>query len=128
MARILLIESDKILAGNLKSVLKKSGRRIDWQVNPQTAMDSIDRQKPDLVILDLLLAGRGGVEFLYELRSYPDWQNLPIVVFSSVSDRELGRSAKNLQQLGITAFYHKSDTSLAELARSVEQILQPTPA
>jgi len=126
MARILLIEADRVLATNLQAFLKAAGHQVEWHVDPQVAMDAIDKKKPDLLILDLLLAGRSGVEFLYELRSYPDWQKLPIIVFSSVSNRELGQSAPDaLKQLDIAAYLYKPETNLSQLAAAVKQALQP---
>jgi DNA-binding response OmpR family regulator len=129
MARIMFIEADHLLAANLQAFLESAGHQTVWHVDPQLAMDAIDKKKPDLLILDLLLAGRSGAEFLYELRSYPDWQSLPVVVFSSVSEVELGLLAPSaLEQLNIANYFYKPQTSLAELAQAVDQALQTVPA
>jgi CheY-like chemotaxis protein len=88
-------------------------------------MDSADMRRPDIVILDLMLAGRSGVEFLYEFRSYPDWQQLPVIVFSNISPGELGSSAIGFEELNIAAFHYKPSTSLSQLRSSVDSLLQP---
>jgi DNA-binding response OmpR family regulator len=128
MARILLIETDRPLANNLCQFLSGAGHEVDWHVNPQDAMDSADKQSPDAIVLDLLLAGRSGIEFLYELRSYPDWQTLPVIIFSSLSPRELSSASDSLHQLNIAAYHYKPSTTLAELARSIDHSLQPVSA
>jgi two-component system response regulator BaeR len=128
MAQILLIESDKIIASNVMRVLSRAGHAVDWQVDPQRAVDSAEAKLPDVIILDMVLAGRAGVEFLYEFRSYPDWQSTPVVVFSSLSADELQTTQSGLEHLDIFAYHHKPNTSLAELVRTVEQLLQPVPA
>ena len=128
MSRILLIEADKLLADNISGCLKKAGQAVEWHVSPQAAMESADQQKPDLIILDLLLAGHGGLEFLFELRSYPEWQDLPVILFSHISEAELENSGTGLQQLKIAAFHHKPRTTAAELAASVEAVLARQPA
>lgn len=125
MSNILLIEPDKILAGNIARVLKKNGHAVNQQVDPQIALDSADTILPDVIVLDLILAGRSGIEFLYEFRSYPDWLKIPIVLFSSLSARELRESLPGFDHLNITAYHHKSNTSLSQLAKSVDRILQP---
>jgi DNA-binding response OmpR family regulator len=125
MAKILLIETDRILASNLQDFLLAKGHQLDWQVDPQQAVFSADDNQPDVVILDLMLAGRSGVEFLYEFRSYPEWQELPVVVFSNISERELGQCIAAFPQLNITAYHYKPHTSLQQLSRTVEQILAP---
>jgi len=124
MARVLLLESDTILASGVSQALQRRGHSVDWQVDPQTATNSSDHRKPDLIILDLLLAGRSGVEFLYELRSYPDWRELPVVIYSSVNPSEISPSLAGLSQLNILAYYHKPSTSLSQLTQSVDGILR----
>jgi DNA-binding response OmpR family regulator len=128
MARILLIESDRLLGANAQKILKRSGHSVDWHVDPQTAMDSADSAHPDIIILDLLLAGRSGVEFLYEFRSYPEWARLPVVIYSNVPAEDFSAAGIGAAQLDITAYFYKPATPIRELAKSVNQILQPTRA
>lgn len=125
MAQVLLIEADQPLAATAQKFLQARGHAVKWHVDPQLAMDDVDSKLPDVIVLDLLLAGRSGVEFLYELRSYPDWQSLPVIVYSHISAGDLGSSASGFEQLGISAFLYKPLASLAELNQSIEQILQP---
>ncbi|MBA3757619.1 response regulator [Candidatus Saccharibacteria bacterium] len=123
MCRILFIETDTVLAANLRSFFGQLGHEVEWHVNPQLAVFSADDNKPDLVILDLMLAGRSGVEFLYEFRSYPDWQDLPVVVFSNVSERELGQSISSFPHLNISAYHYKPQTTLSQLAQTIDKVL-----
>ena len=126
MAKILLIESDKLLAANLQAYLKAAGHSSRWQVEPQAALNAVDSFKPDLLVMDLMLAGRSGAEFLYELRSYPDWENLPVIIYSSTTGGELGKLApQGLEHLGIGAYHYKTASSLAELGQSIDLLLQP---
>lgn len=122
---ILLIESDKILANNISKFLKKSGHNIDWQVDPQVALDSADKALPDMIILDMVLASRGGLEFLYEFRSYPDWQSLPIVLLSNLSPEDLKGELGGFEHLNIAAYHYKPSTSLNELSQTIDRVLQP---
>src|SRR5438067_373225 len=125
MARILFIESDRILGANAKKILKRAGHSVDLHVDPQSAMDSADATPPDLIILDLLLAGRSGVEFLYEFRSYPEWAQLPAIIYSNVPPEDFNAAGMGFKQLGIAAYYYKPATSINELVRSIDRILQP---
>ena len=121
MSKILLIEPDKILAGNIKTFFKKRGHKVSVQPSAQTGIDSADKFQPEAIILDLQLPGHSGVEFLHELRSYADWQNLPVVVFSSLNPDQLGGVSAAKAGLTISAYVHKPTASLAELAQAVEQ-------
>lgn len=123
-SRVLLLEADWVLAGNLRELLETKGYKVNWHVDPQSAISGADKSKPDIVVLDLILAGRSGIEFLYEFRSYPDWQELPVIVYSSVSKKELGDSLSNLDQLGIASYLHKSYSSMSNLAEAIDRALQ----
>ena len=115
MSRILLIESDQILGENIQKMLDKAGHDVDWQVNPQEAMDSANLATPELIILDLLLADHSGVEFLYELRSYPEWQRIPVIVFSGVSAEEFNAANIGFKELDIMAYHYKLTSSVDKL-------------
>lgn len=125
MSLVLLIEPDKIIASNLSKVLIKAGHSVDWQVDPQIALDIADTKLPEVIIVDLILAGHGGVEFLYEFRSYPDWQEIPIVVFSTLSAEELKHTLSGFEHLDISSYHYKPTTTLGELAQAVDRIAQP---
>ncbi len=128
MARILLIESDRILADNISRVLKQAGHRSDWHFDPQAAIDSADSKAPDVIIIDLILAGRSGVEFLYEFRSYPEWQKLPIIIFSDITPEEFSGADTGFSQLNVVAYHYKPVSKLIDLVSSVDRALQPLSA
>jgi DNA-binding response OmpR family regulator len=120
MARVMLLETDAILAKSAINYLESCGHSVDWQVDPQEAIISIDVQPVDIVILELVLAGRSGVEFLYEMRSYPDWLSLPVVIFTTIPQREVGASLAGFEQLNIRAYHQKHNTPLETLNHTVE--------
>jgi CheY-like chemotaxis protein len=72
-----------------------------------------------------LLASRSGIEFLYELRSYPDWQNLPVIIFSNIVAEEMNACLKAFEHLNIAAYHYKPTTSLSQLGKTLERALQP---
>lgn len=118
-----MVETDRVIADNLSRYLSRSGHEIDWQQDLQAAIDASDNCCPDLVVLDLMLCGRSGVEFLYEFRSYPDWQDIPVVLFSNISIRDLGASTAGFNQLNISAYHYKPTTSMAQLAHSIDFVI-----
>ena len=127
MSRILLIETDRLLANAVSEFLTSRGHDIDWQADPQEALSSADRVKPDAVILDLILAAHNGIEFLYEFRSYPDWAGIPIIIFSNLTPPELANLASGLNQLDIADCHYKPATSLDQLSQSIERALRRQP-
>jgi CheY-like chemotaxis protein len=127
MDRVLLIEPDKILAAAAVHFLRQRGYRPEPHSDLQQAVMAADKHRPAAVITELQLAGRSGIELLYEFRSYPDWQNLPIIIYTSLQPAQLEPFLPALAEQNITVI-HKSQVGLSELAQVLEQVLQPAKA
>ncbi len=123
MIDILIVEPDKVLGDTYARALQGAGYKVALSTDAQTAILSVDQQKPKLIILELQLAKHNGVEFLYELRSYPDWQKVPVIVLSSISQIESGIGQDIQKRLGILHHCYKSQTSLTKLIKIVKDIL-----
>lgn len=122
---ILIIEPDVVLARTYREALKNKGQ-VAVTHTAQAAIHACDQSAPDLILLELQMPGHNGVEFLYELRSYPEWQNVPIVLHSIVPLGHIGMSAEMLRTLGIVNHLYKPTTSLTQLNREVTEALAVT--
>lgn len=122
---ILLIEPDKILAHNYGIALKNAGHTVTWVNNAQAAIHAIDESVPTVIVLELQLAMHNGIEFLYELRSYAEWQHIPVIIQSMVDRVRLGSVEYMFEGLGIVDYLYKPVTKLRHLVYSVERAVQP---
>lgn len=125
MSKILVLEADRLLASNLRRYLLNSGHKVIWSATPQAAIEATDRIRPDVIVMDIMLGGHSGVEFLYELRSYPEWQNLPVIILSSLPAHDVLQADLSLEQLNIAQYFYKPDTALAQVAAAVDMAVQP---
>lgn len=123
MARILLIEPDRILAKAFAEKLSALGHKTTVCLTGQAAIQAADKQAPELVILELQLKGHNGVEFLYELRSYPEWQDIPVIVQTLVPEQTL-RNIQTMPLLNISAYLYKPASNLEKLADAVQENLR----
>jgi two-component system cell cycle response regulator len=123
MARLLIIEPNKIIAKQYSTYLVNKGHDVSVHSEAQAAIIAADSNKPDVIIMELLLTAHNGVEFLYELRSYSEWQNIPVIVLSRISQIESGISSKLIESLGISIVLYKPETSLAKLNSRIEKLL-----
>jgi CheY-like chemotaxis protein len=93
--KILVVDDDKEWNLLLKIHLEKSGFVIAQAFNGREAIEKIDANKPDLVILDINMPVMDGWEVCQTLRSSPSTENLPIMILSSysqVQDIQRGKS------------------------------------
>jgi CheY-like chemotaxis protein len=83
-----------------------------------------DDINPDVVILELQLVQHSGAEFLYEFRSYPDWQNVPVIIYTQIPPTQFHDTFQDTcRQLGVSEYLYKPTTSLQALLLSVRQAL-----
>ncbi len=126
MARILLIEPNRMLAKQYWTVLEQAGHEVIICLNGQMGIGAADENTPDLVILELQLKKHNGIEFLYEFRSYPEWQNVPVIAHTMVAENKL-EGAAVLPLLGLSAYIYKPTSNLKNLVQSVEDALVKKP-
>ena len=126
MAHILIIEPDVRLAGSYAAALLASGHSVVCRTTAQDGIIAADVAAPDLVILELQLVAHGGIEFLYEFRSYADWRAVPVIVASHVPPAELAGSSELLESgLGVRRFLYKPYMTLEQLVSAAVAVLAP---
>lgn len=124
MKHILLVEPDVPLATIYQAALQQSGYSVAHCTMAQQAIICADNQRPDLILLELGLTAHGGIEFLYELRSYADWRNVPVIIVSHVPPEELRDSRVLLTaKLGIEVYHYKPNLQLRDLLSSIQRSL-----
>jgi DNA-binding response OmpR family regulator len=123
VARILLIEPDRILAETYRQALAGRRRQVICCASAQAGIISADQHRPDLVILELQLIEHSGIEFLYEFRSYADWQTIPVLIHTHVPPAEFNDNRQLMHQLNISAYLYKPQTSLRDLKAQAEEQL-----
>ena len=87
-ARLLIVEDDEPLAELLGVLL---GGIAGWETiavpDAGTAHQVVDQQPIDLVLLDVNLPGRSGLELLSDLQADPKWQHQPVIVISAEAEQ-----------------------------------------
>ena len=78
--RILVVDDEPNILGTLAPLLRARGYEVHTAINARTALEIVDREKPDLIVLDLGLPDIDGVEVCRQIR---DSLNVPIVVLSA---------------------------------------------
>lgn len=124
MANVLVLEPDVRLGNVYADALRARKHHVILCTTAQAAVCEADGSCPDVVILELQLTGHSGIEFLYEFRSYPDWQRIPVIIISHVPPNEFAKSSDLLRRrLGVKAYYYKPSTNLLAIQRAVDAVL-----
>lgn len=119
---ILIVEPDRELAKTIKEWLLTDGLKSDSASNAQSALGALDDNKYDAIVLELVMPHSNGIEFLQEVRSYPEWREIPCIIYtrSNIGASDLPQSAK--KDLNIVKILHKSKNSLADISAEIRSL------
>lgn len=121
MATILIIDDDPEYINAYTIVLQKPGYSIFTAGNSSDGMVIAEKERPDIIVLDMLITGTGGVQFLKWLRAQPALKDTKVIVLSNLESDNVVANAK---KLGISEYLIKANTTFDELAEKVKQVLQ----
>jgi CheY-like chemotaxis protein len=98
----------------------------EWEcyfaADARTAILQADDVKPDVVVVELSLAGHSGLEFLYEFRTYDDWRDIPIIVYTTIRLQPEVTASTAWKQLNIARYLYKPNVTLKTLKDAVEKL------
>lgn len=104
MKRLLLVEDDPTWTALLTRYAARDGWSVAAARSPQQAMDLLDEQPCDAILLDMLLAAETGMALLNELRGYDDTARLPVIVCTNVD----GLTLEQLAPFGVRSLLSKA--------------------
>lgn len=84
--RIILIEDEEDIAALIKLQAELSGYKLHVEVDGINGYRTIEREKPDLVILDIMLPGQNGLDVCRKMKNNSDLKNIPIILLTAKSD------------------------------------------
>lgn len=81
--RILLIEDEEDIAALIKLQAELSGYKLHVEVDGINGFRAIEREKPDLVVLDIMLPGENGLDICRKMKGNPELKNIPVIILSA---------------------------------------------
>jgi DNA-binding response OmpR family regulator len=124
MSHVLIVDADRRLRSAYSRALEAEDHVVAQAASAQAAIGACEDKKPDIIVLELQLQGHSGVEFLQELRSYPEWNAVPVLLHTFVPRESLQNFDQAFKTYGIVGYTYKPDTSLKKLVSLVEETLQ----
>ncbi|UWQ51657.1 response regulator [Leisingera caerulea] len=115
---VVLIEDEPNITEAIRFLLIRDGWSVDAHTDGATAVEVIRDANPDLVILDLMLPGKSGLEIVRELRAEAAMQKLPVLMLTArgqMRDREMAEKA------GVSRFMTKPFSN-AEVLTAVRDL------
>ena len=120
MKKILIVEDEKILAEMYKDKFTEAGFEVFLALEAKEGIKLAKKERPDLIILDILLPRENGIVFLNWLRKDAEISSIPVVAFSNYDDPETKRQAA---KLGAKDYLIKTSYTPSEIVAKVKQLL-----
>ncbi len=88
MANVLIVDDNVKSCRPLVRLLQVVGHQAFFVHDGRTALAMLDRVRPDMILLDIMMPGMDGLEVLRTIRQHPLHKDLPVVVYSARDDHE----------------------------------------
>lgn len=121
---ILIVEDEKDAVEMYRIVLEVEGYRVMVAYTLQAAIKQLEKERPDLILLDVVLRGSSGLDLCELVRKDPGLEDLPIVIISNLDSPE---DIKAGLDAGANVYLTKP-ISQDELLEAVQQNLRPPSA
>lgn len=120
MAKILIVEDDAILQKSLKEYLSSEGFEIMCASDGEEGVQKAVSEKPDLILLDIILPKKDGYEVLQEVKANPEISYIPVVLLTNLDGIA---DVEKALELGATTYLVKADYKLEEVTEKIKEIL-----
>jgi DNA-binding response OmpR family regulator len=119
-AKILVVEDDKFLRELITQKLKREGHDVREAVDGEDGVRKIEEEKPDIILLDLILPGIDGFEVLAKIKENPERKDVPVIILSNLGQRD---DVERGLKLGADDFLIKAHFTPGEIIEKIEAVL-----
>lgn len=119
--KILLVEDERILVEMYRDKFIKAGFEVLLAFDAKEGLRLAKEEKPDLILLDILLPGENGISFYVKLKKEPEISSIPVVAFSNYDDPETKEEAA---RLGIKDYLIKTSFTPQEVVDKIKEYLK----
>lgn len=120
---IVFIEDDPFLLDLGMSRIQRAGYKLTHFLTADEALPQIEELRPDVILLDLILPGMDGYQFLKKIKQDEKTKDIPVIILSNLgSESEIKRG----MDLGAAEYLVKSNTRPSEVLSKIQGVLVKT--
>jgi two-component system alkaline phosphatase synthesis response regulator PhoP len=119
--KILLVEDEVVLGEMYKDKFSQAGFEVVLVPSAEDGLEAVLREKPDLIVLDILLPRDNGIIFLTKMRKNPKISSIPVVAFSNYDDPE---TKKEAFRLGVKDYLIKTSYTPQQIIEEIKNYLK----
>jgi DNA-binding response OmpR family regulator len=120
MKKIMVVEDDRFLSSLIKARLEKDGFIVQQTFDGEEAIQALKTDRPDLVILDLIMPKVTGFEVLQNISITPGFEKVPVVILSNLAQES---DIEKARQLGAREYFVKVKISIDDLIGKIKTLV-----
>ena len=125
MKKIIIIDDDEVFSKTLADFLPRDRYESMHAKDGIDGLAMVETEKPDLIILDLLMPKMGGMQFLDELRKKKLPEEVPILISSQLSKIEdISKAIVAGMDVGVKGYVIKSSENLDMIVSEIDKTLE----
>jgi DNA-binding response OmpR family regulator len=121
MNHVLIVEDEDFLIRTLEDNLVSEGYTVDVARNGEEAIKKIEKKKPNIVLLDILMPKKDGFYVLGEIKKNPEWKLIPVIVLSNLGE---DITIKKALEMGADDYFVKSQHPIQEIIEKLKDYLE----
>lgn len=118
--KILIVEDDMVLQKTLGEFLVSEGFETIVASDGEEAIEVLNKEVPDLILLDIILPKKDGYEVVKEVRANERMNNIPIILLTNLGSAQ---DVEKALELGATTYLVKADYTLEEVVIKIKDTL-----
>jgi CheY-like chemotaxis protein len=118
---VLVIDDDRSTSEMMVTLLTKEGWQAKTSENGKEALEELERQMPDLILLDLMMPEMDGFDFIANLQQHPKWTAIPVIV---VTAKDLTAEERRLLNGRVQNIVQKGTDSMEEVVKEITKLLK----
>lgn len=123
--RILLVDDDQDILTSMQAVFEPTGALVETASNGNKAVEMVEKNQPDLVVLDMMLPGRSGFLVLEKIKARKPRNAKPFVIM--ITGNQGARHKMYAESLGVSEYFNKP-VKMDKLLSTAERLLNPPAA
>ena len=117
---ILVVEDDKFLRELISQKLIRENYEVSEAIDGEEGIKKIKEEKPDLVLLDLILPGIDGFEVLSKMKEDSNVSSIPVIILSNLGQKE---DVERGLELGAIDYLIKAHFTPGEIIEKIKKVL-----
>lgn len=116
--KVLIVEDESVLLQMYKDKLTHEGFDVTTAENGEQGLHKATTNRPDIILLDLMMPVMGGIAMLRKLRAIPHYKNLPVIVLTNAGDVDNIKETQHFEHA--CEFLIKSNVTVDEIVKKVK--------